>query len=329
VSYSINGIQQIGIGVEDAKTVFNWYKNNLGFDILVFEDKSEARLMTAYTNNEVMSRYALLAMNMLGGGGLEIWQFTERAPKAQEDSFKLGDLGINMMKLRTTNTKLAYIEDPWHNWIHLVKDNYQFCNTKTGKGGVLGAVLGVAHMEKSLRFYKTIFGFDLVLSDTEGVFSEFQKLPGGRSKFRRVLLTRSEKKVGGFGKLLGPIQLELIQDLDNVHSKIYENRLWGDLGYIHLCFDVVGMDALKKTSEDLGYSFTVDSSDSFDMGKAAGRFGYVEDPDGTLIELVETHRVPIVQKLGLYINLNKRNAKRPLPNWIVKAMKIHRRTKDL
>ena len=89
------------------------------------------------------------------------------------------------------------------------------------------------------------------------------------------------------------------------------------------------MDSLKKTTENLGYSFSVDSSNSFDMGEAAGRFGYVEDPDGTLIELVETHKVPIFQKLGLYINLKKRNPRKPLPNWIVKAMKIHRRKKDL
>jgi catechol 2,3-dioxygenase-like lactoylglutathione lyase family enzyme len=330
LSYSINGIQQIGIGVENAKNVFNWYKNNLGFDILVFEDKSEAKLMTKYTNHEVMSRYALLAMNMLGGGGLEIWQFTNRAPKAPEKPFKLGDLGINIMKLRTTKADAnTYLKDPWNNWVQLVEDNYRFCKTKTGQGGVLGATLGVSNMEKSLEFYKVIFGFDAVISDTKGVYPELKKLPGGSSTFRRVLLTRSEKNVGGFGKLLGPIQLELIQDLKNVHSKIYENRLWGDLGYIHLCFDVAGMDNLKRTAEDLGYSFTVDSSNSFDMGEAAGRFGYMEDPDGTMIELVETHKVPILQKLGLYINLKKRNPKKPLPNWIVKAMKIHRRKKDL
>ncbi len=292
MSYTINGIQQIGIGVDDAKTVFNWYKNNLGFDILVFEDKSEAKLMTKYTNNEVMRRYALLSMNMLGGGGLEIWQFTNRTPKTQIKPFKLGDLGINVMKLRTTNIgEKTYIEDPWGNWIHLVKDDYIFCDTKRGQGGVLGAILGVSNMEKSIEFYSTIFGFDKVCLDAVGVFKEFKELPGGNSRFRRVLLSRSEKKVGGFGKLFGPIQLELIQDLDNVHSKIYKDRLWGDLGYIHLCFDVAGMDNLKKASERIGYSFTVDSSNSFNMGEAAGRFGYIEDPDGTLIEMVETHKV--------------------------------------
>ena len=39
------------------------------------------------------------------------------------------------------------------------------------------------------------------------------------------------------------------------------------------------------------------------MGEANGHFTYVEDPDGTLIEFVETFKIPIVKKLGLYLNL--------------------------
>ena len=65
------------------------------------------------------------------------------------------------------------------------------------------------------------------------------------------------------------------------------------------------------------------------MGDAAGQFGYIEDPDGTLIELVETHKVPIFKKWGMYIDLKKRSPLNPLPKWIIKAMKIHRVKKDL
>lgn len=66
--------------------------------------------------------------------------------------------------------------------------------------------------------------------------------------------------------------------------------------------------------------FTVDSHESFAMEKAGGRFCYVEDPDGTLIELVETHTVPILKKAGWYLHLKNRKNNKPLPAWMIKAM---------
>jgi len=108
--------------------------------------------------------------------------------------------------------------------------------------------------------------------------------------------------------------------LDRTPRKIFEDRDWGDAGFIHLCFDALDMDALKNQCQANGFPFTVDSADSFDMGEAAGRFSYVEDPDGTLIEFVETHKVPIVKKLGIYLNLKKRKKQTHLPDWMVATL---------
>ncbi len=69
-----------------------------------------------------------------------------------------------------------------------------------------------------------------------------------------------------------------------------------------------------------GRPLTVNSCDSFEMGEAAGQFAYNEDPDGTLIEYVETHKVPILKKLGLYLDLRKRKNSKALPDWMVKCM---------
>ena len=63
---------------------------------------------------------------------------------------------------------------------------------------------------------------------------------------------------------------------------------------------------------------------SFDMGEAAGHFSYIEDPDGTLIEFVETHKVPILKKFGLYLDLRKRDPQQILPDWMVKTLKFSR-----
>jgi catechol 2,3-dioxygenase-like lactoylglutathione lyase family enzyme len=331
LSYIINGIQQIGIGVSEAKQVFNWYRKNQDFNILLFEDEAEAYLMTKYTEGEVMKRKALLAMNMLGGGGLEIWQFSNREPQGQKIRFRLGDLGINAMKLRDhePNRDRKFYHDPWNNLLQTIHCDYAFCPSKNGRGGVMGAIIGVSDMQASISFYKNILGFDKVKKDEAGVFGDFKGIAGGDGKFHRVVLCQKKRKIGGFGKLLGPMELELIQPLSREPNKIFENRIWGDLGFIHLCFDVSGMEALKLKSEALGFPFSVDSANSFDMGEAAGRFGYVEDPDGTLMELVETHKVPIFKRLGLYINMKQRNPEKALPNWLVKTLRFHKKRKDL
>ena len=115
-----------------------------------------------------------------------------------------------------------------------------------------------------------------------------------------------------------------MQSLDRTPARIFEGRLWGDLGFIHLCFDVVGMDALRETCAEAGFPFTVDSSSSFDMGEAAGHFAYVEDPDGTLIEFVETHKVPVLKKWGWALDLRRRDPRKPLPDWMLKALALNR-----
>ena len=54
---------------------------------------------------------------------------------------------------------------------------------------------------------------------------------------------------------------------------------------------------------------------------------YIEDPDGNWIEFVETHKVPIMKKLGWYLDLKKKDPKKRLPNWLLKAMSIGNRVK--
>ncbi len=127
-----------------------------------------------------------------------------------------------------------------------------------------------------------------------------------------------------FNPLLGKNQIELIQPLEKKGRKIFADRFWGDLGFIHLCFDVRNMEGLKEKADKLGFGFTVDSANSFDMGKAAGRFSYIEDPDGALIEFVETHKLPIVEKWGWFIDLTKRKEGKSLPSWLLNCFRFNR-----
>src|SRR5262245_18703986 len=108
MGYIISGIQQVGIGVSDAEHAWSWYRKDFGMDVPVFKDSATAFLMTRYTGNRAEDRYAILAMNMQGGGGFEIWQLTSRAPQKSLAQYLLGDTGVFATKLKTQDIDAAY-----------------------------------------------------------------------------------------------------------------------------------------------------------------------------------------------------------------------------
>lgn len=346
---NICGIQQVGIGTNDLQRDWKWYRRNFGMNIRIFEDAAEAPLMVNYTGGEVQKRVAALAMNMRGGGGFEIWQYTSRRAQPANFSPEIGDLGFLAVKMKTDKAITAfellkkqgakamtspaksptgdghfYVSDLNGYWFDIVESQNWFKKEDTATGGVYGVVIGVSNMEKSMAFYGDLLGFDHVLADETGMANDLSGLPGSNTPVRRVILGSTDNAIGPFNPLLGANQIELIQAIDKKGRKIFENRYWGDLGFIHLCFDVRNMDELKRRASDLGHPFTVDSANSFDMGKAAGRFAYVEDPDGALIEFVETHKLPIVEKWGWYIDLRKRNPNKSLPTWLINCFRFNK-----
>ena len=348
----INGIQQVGIGVADAGAAFEWYKKYFGFDTIVFEDVAEASLMKKYTGGQVHQRYAVLAMNMQGGGGLEIWQYTSRRPNASKEILQLGDPGIFAIKIKCRNVEALYqlyqqeeiniispiainplgqkhffIIDPFDNLFQLVEDDYWFQNKNNRlTGGVCGAIIGVSNLQSASQFYQKTLDYKLVAQCAEQSFNDLKELPGANEVVGRTILRQTPNFKGAFSKLLGPATIELIEAKKGDVKKIFEDRYWGDLGFIHVCYDICSMQTHQNICAKNNYPLTVNSGDSFEMGEAAGQFAYNEDPDGTLIEYVETHKVPIMKKLGWYLDLRKRKNTRPLPGWMIKCIGFSKKT---
>ena len=100
--------------------------------------------------------------------------------------------------------------------------------------------------------------------------------------------------------------------------------------YIASRLPAVGFADLDKSNETL-YTLSNDAGQNEVLAfqrinnghmEAAGHFAYIEDPDGALIEFVETHKVPILKKLGWYLDLRKRDPKKSLPDWILKTLRF-------
>ncbi|MGD0340180.1 MAG: VOC family protein [Bacteroidales bacterium] len=349
--YNICGIQQIGIGVKNVNEAWEWYIRQFGMDCRIFEDEAEAKLMLPYTGGEPRSRHAVLAINLQSGGGFEIWQYKGREPVMIKEQIRLGDLGIISCKIKVKNIndafsffkangvkimnepasgpddeKTFFIKDPFENIFQLVAGNSWFMNEHKQTGGAYGALMGVSDIDKSRKVYSDILGYDTVVYDKTGSFPDLAGLPEGNGRFRRVLLKRSEPESGPFSKVFGQSVIELIS-AEKPGKKIYEGRFWGDPGFIHLCFDIQGMDEMREYCLEKGFPFTVDTKksyegNSFDMGEAAGHFAYIADPDGALIEFVETLKVPILKKIGWYLDLRKRDPHKSLPDWILKTLRF-------
>ncbi|MCG8452195.1 MAG: VOC family protein [Spirochaetales bacterium] len=349
MAYLISGIQQVGIGIPNVDEAWAWYRSRFGMDIPVFREAAEAPYMVPYTGGKVQSRDAVLAINLRGGGGFEIWQYTSRETAFPENEPLLGDTGIFAGRIKCDDpvavhrflsekkeeilgepamspdgSPTFFVRDPWGNIFQIVPSTEWYQKKGHPTGGPAGALIGVSDVDEARKLYTSVLGYDRVIYDEEGQFADWNGLPGGEGRFRRVLLARNQAPEGPFAPIFGHSRIELVQALDRKPEKIFADRYWGDAGFIHLCFDIQGMDELGEKLSQAGFPFTVDSGTAFDMGEAAGRFTYVEDPDGTLIEFVETKKLPVVKKLNWYLDLSKRPAGKSLPRFILNAMGLGR-----
>jgi len=333
----------------DLEAMFSWSRTALGMDVPVFRDEGRAELMTRYTGGVPQERRAVLAVNLRGGGGLEIWQYTKRLPREPLFPPHIGDLGILSVKIKTDSLARAqswiearharlagtiaaglagephfFFTGPGGLLFEVVERGDWFGRRGGPLGGVCGCMIGVSDIDRARCLYSDLLGYRQVIHDARGVFDDLRPLPGGGGELRRVLLEREDKGEGALSRLIGSSRIELVQALDRAPRKIFQDRFWGDLGFIHLCFDSWGLEGLKKASAALGFPLTVDSAQGFEMGEATGRFAYVEDPDGTLIELVEPYRIGIVPAAGWYLDLRGRDQRKPLPDLLLKTMALKR-----
>ena len=345
----INGLQHIGVAVSNMDDSLRFYRKFFGLDIPFFDSIQPAPLMDYYTNGKTITKRASMIMNLQGGCAIEVIRPTSFEPSLAKHSVAVGDLGIFNTAVKCRDLKTAhetcrengvkgltsisrdpvgretfYITDPDNNiWQYVTSDQW-YSNGKHFSGGVVGCTTGVSNMEKAMHLYKDVLGFDEVVFDTSDVFEDWHELPHGKEKYRRVLLTQKAQPGGGFAKVTGKTYIELVQALERKPNYIFEDRIWADTGYAHIGFDVKGMNALGEDLGKAGYPFTCDSRNALSMGQTKVHCTYIHDDDRTLIEMIEVYKVPILEKWGIFLNVEKRDPLKPLPDFMLKALRFSR-----
>jgi catechol 2,3-dioxygenase-like lactoylglutathione lyase family enzyme len=345
----INGLQHIGVAVTDMNSSLRFYRKFFGLDIPFFDSVQPAPLMNVYTANKTITKRASMIMNLQGGCAIEVIRPTSFEPVKAENAVKCGDLGIFITRVKCVNiqeshafckkhqapglTEISsdpsgqstfYIEDLDGNIWQYVQGESWYTKGKHHSGGVVGCTVGVSNIDKALKLYAEILGFDQIVYDKTGVFDDWKNLPAGNGRFRRVLLTQSAQPGGGFARVTGKTYIELVQALERNPAFIFHNRIWGDTGFAHIGFDVKGMKALGADLKAAGYPFTCDSNDALNMGTTKVHCTYIQDDDRTLIEMIEVYKVPIIEKWGVFLNVEKRDPLKPLPDFMLKALRFSR-----
>lgn len=348
--YRIQGMQHIGIAITDMDRTLRLYRRLFGMNIPFFDSVQAAPLMDSHTRGETITKRASMVMNLQGGCAFEVLRPTSFEPKPAGWTIAQGDLGLTTVQMKTPDiermhahalategarvdaelretpwgAKTFYLRDPDDTLFQVLEADDWFERPKHPSGGVMGCTVGVSSIEKALTLYADKLDYSVVLFDEEGVFEDWAHLPGGKERYRRVRLTQPNPGAGGFGPVTGQTYIELVQALDRKGRFIFEDRIWCDTGIAHLGFDVRGMQALGAELDTVGFGFRCDSNDAIGMGETKVHCTYIDDPDECWIELIEVHKVPIVEKWGLFLDVKKRDPDGPLPTWMLKALRFSR-----
>lgn len=345
----INGIQHIGVAVHDMDASLKFYRKFFGMDIPFFDSVAAAPLMTIYTRDEVITKRASMICNLQGGCAMEVIRPTSFEPTDMAFELRMGDLGITHTFIKSTDVAASHafcaaneapgltplttlpngdatfsLKDLDGNIFQYLPYPTKYTDNGHHSLGAAGCSIGVSDMDTALGLYRDVLGYDKVVYDQTGTFDDWAHLPGGDQAYRRVMLTQSQQPGGGFAQVTGESFVELVLAQDRAGRKIYEDRQWADPGFVHLGYDVRGMQALGEDLAEKGYGFTCDSNDALDMGNTKVHCVYIEDRDGTLLELIEVYKVPIIEKWGIFLNVEKRDPLKPLPNFMLKALRFSR-----
>jgi len=351
MTYVIQGIQHVGIAVTDMDKSLKLYRKLFGLDIPFFDAVAAAPLMDSHCNGETITKRASMILNHQGGCSVEVISPTSFKPSGPVFDLRQGDLGLGCTTVKTPDIRKMhehalsilpdscekelnldplgrltfYLRDYDNNLFQILESDQWFTNHGHPSGGIMGCTIGVSSIEKALELYSDILGYDEILHDSEDVFEDWSGLAGGEEKYRRVILKQSKPGTGGFAAVMGETTIELVQAIDRKGRFIFEERIWADTGIAHLGFDIRGMESLGKELDKKGFGFRCDTNDALSMGDHTSvHCTYIDDPDECWIELIEVHKIPILEKLGLFLNVQKREPSQPLPKWMLYALKFNR-----
>lgn len=345
-------MQHYGFGVADRDKSWAFYRK-LGFDVPMSLNQSYASRMEPVVGGDY-ERKVVIAANLLGGATLELYQYLSTEPRPFPSNWSWGDPGMSASALKVPDINLALelfedtpekvisgplswtakpewkaalISDPDSLLLFLIEvPEIKYSLRKDGQrvGGAIFPTIAVTDMERSLVFYRNILEYKEFVYDWKGIDPVLAAIPGGDRPMRRVLLHDPRPSTSFYSFYLDRGWIELVEVEGRKGPHIYHGRRWGDIGQMEICLDV---NDIRGTFDELvargAKPILEPNTDDFDMGHGStALFAYIQDPDGTMIELAEATRLKVTEKLS--IDLRKRKPGKPFPKWMMKMLRNKR-----
>jgi catechol 2,3-dioxygenase-like lactoylglutathione lyase family enzyme len=140
--------------------------------------------------------------------------------------------------------------------------------------------MGVSDIKRSYDFYKNVLGFSIKLNEQETVLEEMTPIIGESVRLATIMAIN----------LAGGAAIELIEHKSTAPRPMPEVH-WGDIGYLAVGLKAFKIDELVGVLEGKGAEFMTPVIESEVRGGGTWKSAFLRDPDGILLELLETEEL--------------------------------------
>lgn len=137
--------------------------------------------------------------------------------------------------------------------------------------------MGVTDIKLSFDFYKNVLGFSMKLNEQEEVLEEMTNIIGDRVRLATIMAIN----------LSGGAAIELIEHKSTPPRPMPAVH-WGDIGYLGAGLKAYKIDDLVEVLKGKGAEFVTPVIEFEVSGGGTWKNAFMRDPDGILLELLET-----------------------------------------
>ena len=304
----IFGVHHFGMGVNSVEKSLALYRDILGFNKLVWEDRGESNYFEMHGKS--VKRRVVMFKNDANDEEVEFLEFYENdsqhTPQPLSEDYQWGSIGLMEVGFEVPDIDQMYarLSQEGYNVIcktqdltiasgiagrsFYLKDSDGFLVQLFQRSANLGKKdspirlnhvgIGVIDMGQSLELYRDLLGLTNVIYDVEGSFPLVDKVVGKPVVVRIALL--SNPKAGAKIKLVKMLPPNELEDPTI-------GRNWGDMGCMEVALSTDNILDTYKYLAGKGIQFEFPVGDINHLDGTKTRIVYFRDPNGVEVEFIE------------------------------------------